>query len=92
MYCTMSWNSPRSGYRPTRAWASTCIPSSGAKESVRLCMRNIAHRTWQFSSLSVKYMWPERGRARLETSPSIHTVENASSRIARASRFRRETV
>src|SRR3569833_2146759 len=55
-------------------------------------MRNMAQRTWLSRSFREKYQWPELGRERLESSPSIHNRAKPRSSRARTSRLRRETL
>src|SRR3569832_2356336 len=52
----------------------------------------MAQRTWLSRSFREKYQWPELGRERLESSPSIHNRAKPRSSRARTSRLRRETL
>src|SRR3569833_3329984 len=68
------------------------MPSAGVKPMNWLRMRNMAQRTWLSRAFREKYQWPELGRERLESSPSIHNRAKPRSSRARTSRMRRETL
>ncbi len=55
------------------------MPSSGSKRTRRQRLRNSTHRSWAWSSFSVKYACPEAGRRMLLISPSTQAAGNASS-------------
>ena len=73
MCSTMSWNSPRASYKPTRARAITRMPSAGRKRRNVLFGLNIAQRICALASFRLKYRWPDDGREKFEISPSIHS-------------------
>ena len=76
----------------TRARNSTCSPSRGVSRSRWLLVRNIAQRTCALASFSVKYQWPDDGRAKFESSPSTQSAGSAPSSRSFASRLSRETL
>ena len=75
-----------------RARTNTCLPFAGRTLTNWLRFLNIAHLTCAASSLSEKYQCPEAGRAKFESSASIHNKGKPVSNTVRTSRFKRETV